>query len=75
VNIVPRIKSIYKWQGNVEKDTEVLCIAKTTRTKFPEFAKFVKKNHPYDVPEIIATQVDSANTDYFNWVIESVNKK
>lgn len=72
---MPGVKSVYKWEGKVAQDSEVLCIAKTTRSKFPDLAEHVKRNHPYDVPELIATEVHCASTDYFKWVVDTVNKK
>lgn len=74
VNIVNGVKSVYKWEGKVHADPEVLCIVKTTSKKFNAMKSRVERIHPYDVPEIISKKVDKANKDYFDWVLEIDHK-
>lgn len=57
VNIVPSIRSIYRWEGKVENDSETLMIVKTSAAKSDQVIAFVRANHPYDVPEVIFTPV------------------
>ncbi len=71
VNIVDGINSIYFWQGNIEDDQEKLLIVKTKSALFDELKKFVKENHPYSVPEIIAMPIILGNEDYLNWLEDS----
>lgn len=69
VNIVPAIKSLYLWDGDTESDEEVLLIAKTKSTVFPDrFVPAVREVHPYDVPEIIALPIALGSQDYLDWI-------
>jgi periplasmic divalent cation tolerance protein len=68
VQISPEITSFYHWQGKIERDAEVLILAKTTIDKFPELEKTVRENHSYEVPEIIAVPSEAVSAPYFNWL-------
>ncbi len=72
-NIVKDIRSIYKWQGKMEDESEVLMIAKTSRDKFEDLAKKVEDMHPYDVPEIIAVPITQGSDPYIKWLSEAVS--
>ncbi|MGB9621215.1 MAG: divalent-cation tolerance protein CutA [Brevinematia bacterium] len=69
VNIISGVKSIYHWQGKVEKDVEDLLVIKTREEIFEELKEFIKKNHPYTVPEIVALEVKNVNKEYLDWLI------
>lgn len=69
VNIISGLKSIYHWQGKVEKDTEDLLIIKTKKELFENLKEFIKNNHPYTVPEIVALKVEGVNKEYLDWLI------
>lgn len=75
VNIVPQIKSIYKWQGQVHEDNEVLMIAKTTEEKLEGLTEFVKANHSYEVPEVIALEVCGGLPAYMQFVRETLDDR
>jgi periplasmic divalent cation tolerance protein len=68
VNIIRGIRSIYRWQGNIEDDKEVLLIAKTTKKLFNSLEKKVKELHSYSVPEIIAMPITEGSKDYLQWL-------
>jgi len=68
VNIVRNIRSIYRWQGNIEDDTEVLMIAKTKKKLFNALEKKVKELHSYSVPEIIAMPIAEGSNEYIQWL-------
>ena len=68
VNIVRNIRSIYRWQGNIEDDNEVLMIAKTKKKLFKALEKKVEELHSYDVPEIIAMPIAEGSNDYLKWL-------
>ncbi len=70
VNIIKNIRSIYRWQGKIEDDTEVLMIAKTQKRLFNTLSKKVKELHSYDVPEIIALPIVEGSEDYLKWLKE-----
>lgn len=72
VNIVPKIKSIFKWQGKKDAADEVLLIAKTKQDRFKDLKEAVKSLHSYDVPEIISIPISEGNEDYLNWIAEVV---
>ena len=68
VNIVGPHKSVYEWDGKLERDTEFLLIIKTSRGRFEALAEKVLQIHPYEVPEIIALPVLAGNAAYLDWV-------
>lgn len=70
VNIAKGIRSIYRWQGKVEDEGEVLMIAKTRRELFEPLMRKVKELHPYAVPEVIAFHIIEGSADYLNWLGE-----
>ncbi|EDP75417.1 divalent-cation tolerance protein CutA [Hydrogenivirga sp. 128-5-R1-1] len=72
VNVVPEVKSTYWWKGNIERDREALLVVKTSFKKFEELRERVKEVHPYTVPEIVALPIVAGNTDYLNWIEESL---
>ncbi len=68
VNIVKSIRSIYRWEGKIEDDQEVLMLAKTTQALFPTLEKRVKELHSYTVPEIIAVPIIHGSENYLAWL-------
>jgi periplasmic divalent cation tolerance protein len=68
VSVTPKIESYYRWQGEIKQDEEAMLICKTTATKLGELSEFVRDNHPYDVPEIIAVSVANGLPEYIAWV-------
>ncbi|QLQ23687.1 MAG: divalent-cation tolerance protein CutA [Dechloromonas sp.] len=68
VNILPRVQSIYRWQGGVESATEIPLFIKSTATSYPALESIIRQHHPYDVPEIIALPVTQGLPSYLNWV-------
>jgi periplasmic divalent cation tolerance protein len=71
-NVIPKIESIYRWQGNIEQGDETLVLFKTTAARFAAFEKKLKSLHPYDVPEIICTPTSQGSPAYLEWVRENV---
>lgn len=74
VNIVSEVKSLYWWQGKLEKDPESLLIVKTLPEHWDTFLKAVKEVHPYSVPEILAIPVSRGNLDYLEWAKKECSK-
>ncbi|HDK37993.1 MAG TPA: divalent-cation tolerance protein CutA [Thiolapillus brandeum] len=72
VNIINSIKSVYRWQGEIQQDTEVLLTIKTTTNGWGKLQQALLELHPYDVPEIIALPIVAGNKDYLSWVGENV---
>lgn len=57
VNVLPGLRSIYRWQGAIQKETEALMIIKTTADLFLELARRVAELHSYDVPEVLSLPI------------------
>jgi len=68
VNIVPRVDSLFWWQGKLDSAQESLLIVKTRASLLPEVIEMVKRAHSYEVPEIIALPIISGNEDYLKWM-------
>jgi len=71
VNIMG-VGSIYRWEGKVQREREELMIIKTGHEHLEDLMETIKGAHPFEVPEIIALPVVAGNTDYLDWVKESV---
>lgn len=71
-NIVPGALSIYRWQGRVEREREVLIVLKTTSRAVPRLLARVPALHPYEVPEILVFPIVAGHGPYLEWVAESV---
>ncbi len=74
VNILNNVKSIYYWDGKIVEDEECLLFIKTTDLQLNELKEFIKRNHPYDVPEIVTINHLDVNTKYYNWLKNYVEK-
>lgn len=68
VNQIPGVKSTYFWEGEICVDEEVQLLAKTVVDKFSELEKWIKTNHSYDTPEIIAIPIIKGSADYLKCV-------
>jgi len=68
-----KLSSIYRWQGKVEKTPEYGVLIKTRRQKYRAVEKYIKKNHPYDVPEIVAWNIDQGEENYLDWITKTTN--
>lgn len=71
VNIVPKIRSIYKWKGKVYNEKEILLIMKSKKEKFKEIIEFINNNHSYEVPEVISLSISSGSKRYLAWIDEN----
>ena len=71
VQILPEIESVYRWQGKVERQAEVLLIAKKTMGKFDELEREVRALHSYDTPEILAVPVTVGSAPYLEWLVKA----
>ena len=68
VNVIPRIKSRFWWQGRLDSAQESLLIIKTRAALMPQLTDIVKKAHSYTVPEIVALPIVAGDKDYLDWV-------
>lgn len=70
VSQLPGIGSVYRWQGKVERATEVLLLIKTTDDRLPALTARVQALHPYELPELIAVEAAGGLAPYLAWVAE-----
>ena len=68
VQILPRMTSVYFWEGEVRREQEHLLLIKTLAEKYDTLETFIRKNHPYDVPEIIAISAEKVSEAYLSWM-------
>lgn len=68
VQILPEMESVYRWQGKIERQTEILLIAKTIRSKFEELEREVRALHSYETPEILALPLIAGSQPYLDWL-------
>jgi periplasmic divalent cation tolerance protein len=74
VQILPEMESVYRWQGQIERQSEVLLLAKTTMAKFEELEREVRALHSYETPEIIAVPVRAGSTPYLQWLVQATDR-
>jgi len=72
VNIVPRIQSLYRWEGKVETAEEFLLIIKTTKAHSVDVKAAIRELHSYELPECIVISMEDGSTEYLKWIEESV---
>lgn len=72
VNLVPGLRSIYRWQDAVQRDDESLLLIKTSAAQFEALKAEVLQRHPYELPEIIAVKVDAGHAPYLDWIARSL---
>ena len=67
-NIIPQIRSIYRWKGEVQDEGEALIIIKSREDLFERIRSRVKELHSYEVPEITAIKLDKGDQAYLQWI-------
>jgi periplasmic divalent cation tolerance protein len=68
VNVLPGVASVYRWQGRVQEDSEVLLVMKTQAQRLPALTERVAALHPYEVPEVLALAASEVAGPYAAWV-------
>ncbi|WP_018465636.1 divalent-cation tolerance protein CutA [Calidithermus timidus] len=71
VNVLPRLTSVYRWEGEVTSGEELLLIIKTRQERYAALEARVKELHPYTVPEVIALPIQHGSKDYLDWLLQS----
>ena len=74
VQILPEIESVYRWQGEVKREQEILLLAKTLRSRFEELESKVRALHSYETPEIVAVSVVDVSEPYLKWLLSAVKE-
>jgi len=72
VNLVPGVTSVYRWQGKIEAEPEVLLIIKTDLAHYPALEASVRATHPYELPELLAVPVATGSGPYLAWLHDSL---
>ena len=71
VSLVPGLRSIYRWQGAIQRDEELLLLIKTTRARYPALQARLQALHPYELPELVAVEVADGLPAYLRWVADA----
>ncbi len=74
VNIVESCRSVYRWKGEIVEDNEAMMFAKTSRDKFGAIVERVRELHSYEVPEIIAADLESLSGDYAGFLADALGE-
>ncbi len=74
VQILPEIGSVYRWQGEVQREKEILLLAKTVASRFDELESKVRAMHSYETPEIVAIHVADVSAPYLKWLLSEVRE-
>ncbi|OGI20255.1 MAG: hypothetical protein A3B68_05380 [Candidatus Melainabacteria bacterium RIFCSPHIGHO2_02_FULL_34_12] len=70
VNIINKVRSVYRWQGEICRDTEALCVIKTVRGNFESLKDKIKSMHSYTVPEVIGLNIEESSEKYLKWLVK-----
>ena len=75
VNILDNMNSFYLWEGEIQDDTEVVMIAKTTEDRIPALIEKVRSMHSYDCPCIVSLPVSSGYPPFLDWIADEVKNE
>ena len=74
-NIVPGLTSFFVWKGKEEEAQETLLLVKTTAPRLSQALDYLKRHHPYELPELIVFSLEGAEASYLKWILESCQRK
>ena len=74
-NILPGLRSIYRWQGQVEAADEVLLLLKTSPDRYPALQDRLRELHPHELPELLAVESTLGLPEYLRWVADETRRK
>lgn len=72
-NVLPGVRSIYRWKGTVQEEGEALLVLKTQRERFPQLRDRILALHPYEVPEVLALPVEAGSGAYLDWIAQATS--
>ncbi len=75
VQILPEMTSVYVWKGAAQSDRERLMLIKTAEERYDELEAFLKSNHSYEVPEIVAIKSERVSDDYLAWMNDVLSRE
>jgi periplasmic divalent cation tolerance protein len=70
VNVLPGATSVYRWEGAVQEEAEVLLVIKTRAARLAEVEELLAEHHPYDVPELVALEPAHVERAYLDWLLQ-----
>ena len=70
VQILPKMTSVYAWEGKIESGSEHLLLIKTLAEKYEAVEKYILDHHSYDTPEIVAVDAEKASAGYLKWLTD-----
>ncbi|MGR8948264.1 MAG: divalent-cation tolerance protein CutA [Gammaproteobacteria bacterium] len=73
VNIIPGVQSVYRWEGNIAKDEELLLVVKTAVDSYDDLQASIVDMHPYELPEVIAVSIERGLSGYLQWIQEQLS--
>ena len=74
-NIIPKISSIYWWEGKIHTSTEQLIMVKTTKAKSEQLVEYIQNTHPYEVPECVGLNITKGSLPYLQWIVDSTTEE
>lgn len=74
VNMVPGVRSVYRWKGKVCRDSEYLLVVKTMREEYETLAAAIRELHSYELPEILAFNIRGGDSAFLEWIDDSIRK-
>ncbi|HWM91424.1 MAG TPA: divalent-cation tolerance protein CutA [Thermoanaerobaculia bacterium] len=75
VNVLPGVRSIYRWKGKICKDGELLLVVKTLEEEFDAVSETIRELHSYELPEILSFNVSQGEENFLAWIRSSVDKQ
>jgi len=75
VNLVDDVRSVYRWEGRVEEEVEVLMLVKTSAQRLPELGSWIEREHPYDTMEFIALRPEEIEGRYAAWLLGALARE
>lgn len=69
VNVLPGVRSLYRWQGKIEDDRELLLVMKTQASRYPALEARIRALHPYEVCEVLAFDASAGSAPYLAWLL------
>lgn len=73
-NVIPGLTSVYRWEGRIEEDEEVLILFKTTESSLSSMMDMIVELHPYEIPEFLALHVSTGHLPYMEWVLRETGE-
>ncbi|NTV95798.1 MAG: divalent-cation tolerance protein CutA [Thiobacillus sp.] len=75
VNVMSPCRSIYRWQGELNEDGEIPLFIKTSAENYDRLEAFVRENHPYELPELVAMNITRGLPGYLAWLAEETTEQ